>query len=195
MKPPVAGEVTEHRAGISRLSDGEVACLKMVASGMQSKEIARALSISPHTVDMRLRSAMTKLKAPSRFVAAQTVAEFFNDNNDKSVGNDPINLIHQNLRIPLSPISPHGRSSPADSNAAEDRSQITDHSAESLQGSEPWNRGRRLSQAVAAFFGEENRLGAGQRTLLIFAMAAAIAIGFGTLVNAALGLSQAISSP
>ncbi len=58
-----------------RLSEGQQQCLRLVLAHMNSKEIARALDISPHTVDQRLRQAMRTLDASSRFEAARKYAE------------------------------------------------------------------------------------------------------------------------
>lgn len=58
-------------AGLSRLSEGQRACLRMVFQHMSSKDIARELKISPHTVDQRIRIAMGHLGASSRVDAAK----------------------------------------------------------------------------------------------------------------------------
>jgi len=59
---------------LSRLSDGQRACLRMVFQHMSSKDIARELKISPHTVDQRIRIAMGHLGASSRVEAAKLLA-------------------------------------------------------------------------------------------------------------------------
>lgn len=53
------------------LSDGEKQCLRLVAQGFNSKEIARQLHISEHTVDQRLRVALRKFEVPTRKEAAR----------------------------------------------------------------------------------------------------------------------------
>ena len=60
--------------GLSRLTDGQKACLRMVYRHMSSKDIARALEISPHTVDQRLRVAMHSLGVDTRIDAARLLA-------------------------------------------------------------------------------------------------------------------------
>lgn len=60
---------------INSLTLGERECLRLVASGMVSKEIARSLDVSPHTVDARLRTASRKIGACNRFAAAQMLAD------------------------------------------------------------------------------------------------------------------------
>jgi DNA-binding CsgD family transcriptional regulator len=59
---------------IARLSEGQRECLRMVLGHMSSKEIGRALGISRHTVDQRLRIAMQTLQAANRVDAARLLA-------------------------------------------------------------------------------------------------------------------------
>jgi DNA-binding CsgD family transcriptional regulator len=61
---------------VSRLTAAERLCLHLVYRHMTSKDMARLLGCSSHTVDMRLRTAMRKLNAASRIEAARmAVAE------------------------------------------------------------------------------------------------------------------------
>lgn len=59
---------------LAGLTEGQRACLRMVLRHMSSKDIARALSISPHTVDQRIRLAMKTLGVTSRIEAARLLA-------------------------------------------------------------------------------------------------------------------------
>jgi len=56
---------------IERLSEGERDCLRRVYAHQTSKDIARELGLSNHTVDMRLRTAIRKLGVSSRTEAAK----------------------------------------------------------------------------------------------------------------------------
>lgn len=58
----------------AQLSEGQKACLRMVLRHMSSKDIARALDISPHTVDQRLKLAMRSLGAATWVDAARAFA-------------------------------------------------------------------------------------------------------------------------
>lgn len=51
-------------------------CLRLVAQGMTSKEIAQQTGLSHQTVDTYLKTAMAKLKASNRRDAARALAEF-----------------------------------------------------------------------------------------------------------------------
>ncbi len=56
---------------LAKLSEGQRRCLRLVLAHKSSKDIARELGISSHTVDQRLKSAMRLLAASSRVEAAQ----------------------------------------------------------------------------------------------------------------------------
>ena len=60
---------------VTQLTDGQRDCLRLVYGHMTSKDIARALGISPHTVDMRLRTAMKTLGVASRIDAARALID------------------------------------------------------------------------------------------------------------------------
>jgi DNA-binding CsgD family transcriptional regulator len=58
----------------ARVNEGQRACLRLVLEHKSSKEIARELGISSHTVDQRLKQAMKHLGAGSRVEAAKRLA-------------------------------------------------------------------------------------------------------------------------
>ena len=61
---------------IDRLSDGQRICLRLVNTHHSSKQIARILNISRHTVDQRLSLACKTLELSSRRDAARLFAEY-----------------------------------------------------------------------------------------------------------------------
>ncbi len=61
--------------GVGQLTDGQRDCLRLVYDHMTSKDIARVLGISPHTVDMRIRNALKTLGVSSRIEAARALVE------------------------------------------------------------------------------------------------------------------------
>ena len=79
--------------GLSRLSDGQRACLRMVLQHMSSKDIARELKISPHTVDQRIRIAMGHLGATSRVEAAKLLAAHENTDPYQSFIYQPPDIV------------------------------------------------------------------------------------------------------
>lgn len=56
------------------LSEGQKACLRLVAQGMSSKEIAKQLGLAPQTVDTYLKTSMARLGASNRRDAARMLA-------------------------------------------------------------------------------------------------------------------------
>ncbi len=60
---------------LAALTDGQRDCLRLVYQHMTSKDIARVLGVSPHTVDMRLRTAMKTLAVASRIEAARLLVQ------------------------------------------------------------------------------------------------------------------------
>ena len=60
---------------VMQLTDGQRDCLRLVYNHMKSKDIARILGVSPHTVDMRLRTAMKTLGVASRIEAARMLVQ------------------------------------------------------------------------------------------------------------------------
>lgn len=59
------------RQSSTTLPEGQKACLRLVAQGMSSKEIAKALDLTPHTVDTYLKASMARLGATNRRDAAR----------------------------------------------------------------------------------------------------------------------------
>jgi DNA-binding CsgD family transcriptional regulator len=58
---------------VKLLTEAERECLRLVYQHMTSKDIARHLGVSPHTVDMRLRQAIRKLEVTNRVEAARAL--------------------------------------------------------------------------------------------------------------------------
>lgn len=59
--------------GLDRLTERERECLRLVDRHMSSKEIARELGLSKHTVDWHLDKARRRLGASDRYDAARRV--------------------------------------------------------------------------------------------------------------------------
>jgi predicted ATPase/class 3 adenylate cyclase/DNA-binding CsgD family transcriptional regulator len=73
---PVSGApetAAEHPSGEypAGLSAREVAVLRLVAQGLTNIQVARELALSPHTVNVHLRSIYSKLDVPSRAAATR----------------------------------------------------------------------------------------------------------------------------
>jgi DNA-binding CsgD family transcriptional regulator len=59
---------------IATLSEGQKNCLRLVGSGMSSKEIARTTGLTPLTVDTYIKAALAKTGAANRRDAARALA-------------------------------------------------------------------------------------------------------------------------
>ncbi|MBU4433729.1 MAG: helix-turn-helix transcriptional regulator [Alphaproteobacteria bacterium] len=70
-----ASLAAETSIGLSRLTQRERECLRLVDRHMSSKEIARELGLSKHTVDWHLDKARRRLGAPDRYAAARLVSD------------------------------------------------------------------------------------------------------------------------
>lgn len=70
---------------IEKLTEGQRVCLRLVYDRLTSKDIARELGISPHTVDQRLRQAIELLGVQSRVDAARALAAFENNTTYQSL--------------------------------------------------------------------------------------------------------------
>lgn len=65
----------EQRPAVLKLTAEQIATLRLVYAHKNSKEIARIMGVSSHTVDERIRRAIRKLGVTSRVEAAIIVAE------------------------------------------------------------------------------------------------------------------------
>ncbi|MGB5725389.1 MAG: helix-turn-helix transcriptional regulator [Parasphingorhabdus sp.] len=170
---------------VDRLNDGQRDCLRLVLAHHNSKEIARELGISPHTVDQRLRTAMRILNVHSRFEAAREFAAL-----DTEDGYQP--LIYQmpdverarkNERLGSSIGGPgtERTGSIDDVGNADSRSAF-----KALEQSE--NRRRPLP--IPRYRGEKNSLATVERIGWILAIAIGSALSFGGLIAGLEALSR-----
>ncbi len=67
---------TMNRGNISALTEAQKVCLRHVNDHLSSKDIARVIGISPHTVDTHIRTAIKLLDAKNRFDAAQMLKAY-----------------------------------------------------------------------------------------------------------------------
>ncbi len=65
-----------NRGDINRLTETQKVCLRHVYEHLTSKDIARILDSSPHTIDTHIRSAQKILNVKSRFEAARLLHAF-----------------------------------------------------------------------------------------------------------------------
>jgi DNA-binding CsgD family transcriptional regulator len=170
---------------MDRLNDGQRDCLRLVLAHLNSKEIARELGVSPHTVDQRLRTAMRILNAQSRFEAARIFA-----------AHDHENAYHP-LIYQLSAVEPAGKyakqNSSAGSNGGEEAGTTGDAqnadgggAVMALEKSEI----RHWPLPVPRYRGEKNSLVTVERLGWILVIAIGAALSFGGLIAGLEALSR-----
>lgn len=186
-------ERERREALLARLTASEIRCLEQVAKGLQTKEIARALDLKPNTVDTWLRSAVRKLEARNRFLAAQMLVE--SRTGDAAAGGvTPIPLLRPQYSYIPADADPGDRGvSAGEGNGPDDLGQDRNYHPESRDSGcgtswlEP-------SHPIARFFGGENRLSWGQRLLRIIAIAIGASIAFTAVMNSLLAVSRLLAS-
>ena len=68
-----AGETPRVNDPTLSLSEGQKSCLRLVAKGMSSKEIAREMGLTPQTVDTYVKTSLARLGASNRREAARAL--------------------------------------------------------------------------------------------------------------------------
>lgn len=177
--------------GLSRLTPGQLDCLRLVLRHMTSKDIARSLGISPHTVDMRLRTAMRTLGVTSRIEAARLIATGENGEVDVSVYQP---LIYQIPDVAAAPV-PVTLAAPAMTSGetySQPQNPWSDPDIDPDAGGPPRSvdghryGGRRYATPLAKSlpWGRLNRLTPGARLAWVAAIAIGSALGFGAILAA-----------
>jgi DNA-binding CsgD family transcriptional regulator len=175
--------------GIKKLTDGQKACLRCVLRHMSSKDIARELGISPHTVDQRIRLAMRALNAGSRVQAAFMLAKQEGGSEYQSPIYQAPDIAPPRLQRTIAPSEDGWRQ-----NDGELLEAVREEQA-------PWAMAlpypdQRLRLPIPGWGGRPHDLGPWQRLGWIFALALTIALTFGIFLTGleALGkLAGAIS--
>lgn len=170
---------------VDRLNDGQRDCLRLVLAHLNSKEIARELGVSPHTVDQRLRTAMRILNAQSRFEAARIFAPLDRENEYHP-------LIYQLSAV--EPARENGKQDPSAGRISSERAG-TIEDVENADGNGAvrvleQSETRRRSLPVPRYRGEKNRLATVERLGWILAIAIGAALSFGGLIAGLEALSR-----
>lgn len=166
-------------ARIAKLTEAQRACLRRVLQHMTSKDIARELDISPHTVDQRLRVAARTLGVSSRIEAARLLAE-----HEGLAPNPYQSPVYQPSTVaPPSGSGSLGRATAGEQSHA-DRA-AGEHVRERqlvYQAFVPEPH-RTVSLPFPTNSGEENKLSAWQRIGWIGAIAVVSALSFGAVLS------------
>lgn len=156
-----------------KLTERQRDCLRLVANGYQSKEIAKRLGLTPNTVDQYLREALRTLGVSRRVEAARLLTAFEQ--------RDLQNLKYQSLELAgLSGRSPsHGSPQRGPATGGTSNHEVRDSAAEYV---EVWLPDRGLP--------DHNDLSWGKRLLYIIVVAIMSVLAFGGLLAGMQSLSK-----
>ena len=176
-------EVETRLAG---LSEGQKAALALVAQYKSSKQIARTLGISPHTVDQRMKRVQVILGVGSRFEAARLFTAATADQPGTTWGD----LIYHPSDIPIDAPSTEAVASAVEGNQAAD-SAMTLHQAQAAyaDGFVGWKNNRPW-YSVLLEAGQANELTLLARALCIGGIALFAVLSLAAVVSLAEGLSR-----
>lgn len=180
------------RQRLARLTDGQRDCLRLVGQYLSSKEIARRLDISPHTVDQRLKRATLLLELPTRFEAARLYMKHFG--SDASSEQDEMvydPLVYQRPELAIPQEYGTYRSSLGNRDRSGDGA-----SDELHEYQERYFAGVGRTQEPASLWSQivgvqhENSLSVQARLAIMAAIAFCAVLGFAALISVAEGLSR-----
>ena len=170
---------------IDRLTEGQRDCLQLVARLHSSKEIARKLAISPHTVDQRLKRAQSILGVSSRFEAAR----LFTETIGKDV--DPYQqLVYQGPELSAFQFSDNKGASPDDESPEGDERYLLRQTQEAYYSGVNGPQTDVVLPKVLFAFGKENRLGIFPRLIIIASIMLVSIMSMAAIVSLAESISR-----
>jgi DNA-binding CsgD family transcriptional regulator len=172
------------------LTEMQRQCLRLVILHFSSKDIARELNLSPHTVDNHVKAAMQKLGAVSRFEAARIYAAH---DVTQNANDERRSLTSQ--RSALAKPSTDDPSTPS----PDDRLSDLVNGGSSYQGKPvvafpayPNDPRRQRLLPLPRVWGEENKLSVGQRLFWIAALTAMICLSIGAVLASLRALHELV---
>lgn len=175
-----------------KLTEPQKQCLRLVADLLSSKEIARILDISHHTVDQRLKRAQFILGVSGRAEAARVfMSHEAQIRQDDLAGYDA--LVHQSSDVPNYRYARNAEAS------VDEWSPSTDSVETELREEQPFffekvEDSPEQSALFSALFEtrRENQLSTGARLAVMLAIVIFGLVAFALLVNLAEGLSRIV---
>lgn len=164
---------------IALLSVGQRECLRLVFMHMSSKDIARALNISSHTVDQRLKIACRHLGVSTRIEAARMFAAFEQPHQPppyQSTLYQSPDIAEAHTNPPLLPLLDYGKlqSAAREDNKVNDTHSVQPVFDQLLQRASGW--------PFPNYEGETNGLNITYRLGWMFAIAIILALAFGMIL-------------
>ncbi len=177
---------------IERLTEPQKECLRLVADLLSSKEIARILDISHHTVDQRLKRAQTILSVSSRAEAARTLVG--HESRTKSGGSEAYDtLVNQSSDIPQYRYARKGGASTGERSPSVDSGETELREDQAFIFNKPVQAPKWFTLFSTLFeVDRENHLSTGERAILMLLIVVSGLVVFALLVNLAEGLSRLV---
>lgn len=174
---------------LTGLSEGQKAALALVAQYKSSKEIARILGISPHTVDQRMKRVQAILGVNSRFEAARLFAAAPAQTTEQP-GTTWGDLIYHPSDIPIGAPPADTGASAAEEDQAADRA-MTLHQAQAAyaDGFVGWKT-KRPWYSVLLEAGQANEMTLLARAVCIGGITLFAVLSLAAVVSLAEGLSR-----
>jgi DNA-binding CsgD family transcriptional regulator len=185
----MSGPDMEIETKLTGLSEGQKAALALVAQYKSSKQIARTLGISPHTVDQRMKRVQAILGVSSRFEAARLFTASIAPTSEQP-GTTWGDLIYHPSDIPNDASSTETELSAAEGNQAAD-SAVTLHQAQAAyaDGFVGWKNNRPW-YSVLLEAGQANEMTLLARGVCIGGIALFAVLSLAAVVSLAEGLSR-----
>ncbi|MEK6638166.1 MAG: helix-turn-helix transcriptional regulator [Pseudomonadota bacterium] len=161
---------------VALLSEGQRDCLRLVFQHRSSKQIARELGISSHTVDQRLKAAMRILRVSARIDAARILAAYEKDDPYQSLVHQSPGIAQRSSPAMMLPPIDYRELHPTDidGNAVHDVVASGQSLRDMTSPSSSW--------PLPMYVGERNDLSLIYRLGWIFAIAATAALAFGMIL-------------
>jgi DNA-binding CsgD family transcriptional regulator len=162
-----------------KLTEPQRACLRRVYQLQTSKDIARDLGISPHTVDQRLRVAARTLGVATRIEAARLLAKF-----EQTGGGLYQPLVYQSLDVaPDEAFDAHEAQAVEGNSTAEYGLNDTARERQLNYRSFVPEQHRSISIPLPLGLSDENKLGIWSRVAWIVFITIAVALSFGAILS------------
>jgi DNA-binding CsgD family transcriptional regulator len=163
-----------NRDALNQLTQTQKICLRAVILHHTSKDIARQLGISPHTVDNHIKAAMARLGAASRIDAARLLNEFEGHQTSRALASQgPVLSEHQTFPT----YSSHDDSKGTDGNKI--LSEVREIREQFV--SEDREISRHFKLPLPTYWGERNDLSLSQKLAWVLALIMIICLSIGAI--------------
>lgn len=177
---------------IEKLKEPQKQCLRLVANLMSSKQIARSLEISHHTVDQRLKRAQSILGVSSRAEAARLLTSYESETENESLDICQT-LVNQSSGLPKYRYARKEGALIDEPSPSIGSGEAEFRDAQAFVFDKPVQNPKRSTLLSALFdVDRENQLSIGTRMVLMIIIMVTGLVAFALLVNLAEGMSRLV---